>query len=139
MTDEDAFLAALAENPADDVRRLVYADWLEERGEAEKANYLRLACRTVEALGTVEEKPLVERLVVASSNLTAEWRQAAAGRFGLVLYGIPSDRKITVIKLLREIFGWGLAEAKGHAEQLPNHLPILATGEVAQSIRERFP
>lgn len=36
-----AILAALVDNPADDHTRLVYADWLEERGLQEEANILR--------------------------------------------------------------------------------------------------
>lgn len=42
MTDEQAFLDALAADPADDTTRLVYADWLDDRGEAAKAEYLRM-------------------------------------------------------------------------------------------------
>jgi uncharacterized protein (TIGR02996 family) len=34
MTQEDAFLKAILEDPNDDTPRLVYADWLEERGES---------------------------------------------------------------------------------------------------------
>jgi uncharacterized protein (TIGR02996 family) len=41
MTDEAGFLRALQENPADDDARLVYADWLEERGDI-RGEYLRL-------------------------------------------------------------------------------------------------
>ncbi len=33
MSTEDAFLAAIAANPADDLQRLVYADWLDERDD----------------------------------------------------------------------------------------------------------
>ncbi len=33
MSDEAAFLAAIAAAPADALPRLVYADWLEERGD----------------------------------------------------------------------------------------------------------
>lgn len=33
MTHEDALLQAMMENPGDDTPRLVYADWLEERGD----------------------------------------------------------------------------------------------------------
>ena len=36
-----ALLAAVAESPDDDVVRLVYADWLEEQGEADAANFIR--------------------------------------------------------------------------------------------------
>jgi uncharacterized protein (TIGR02996 family) len=45
MTDHDAFLAALETNPGDDLAWLVYADWLEEQGEA-LADVLRKAIRT---------------------------------------------------------------------------------------------
>lgn len=41
MNDEQGFLRILAENPTDNVTRLVYADWLEERQDA-RAHFLRL-------------------------------------------------------------------------------------------------
>ncbi|MGE3804046.1 MAG: TIGR02996 domain-containing protein [Gemmataceae bacterium] len=40
MTEEDGFLAAIRERPADDLRKLIYADWLEEQGDP-RADYLR--------------------------------------------------------------------------------------------------
>jgi uncharacterized protein (TIGR02996 family) len=43
MSDETAFLRAIQANPTDATAKLVYADWLDERGEHEKAEYLRLA------------------------------------------------------------------------------------------------
>jgi uncharacterized protein (TIGR02996 family) len=45
MSDEAAFLRAIQANPADTTAKLVYADWLDEHGEAEKAEYLRLSAR----------------------------------------------------------------------------------------------
>jgi uncharacterized protein (TIGR02996 family) len=42
--DEDAFLRAIAENPADDLPRLVYADWLDEHGHHGRAEFVRLDC-----------------------------------------------------------------------------------------------
>jgi uncharacterized protein (TIGR02996 family) len=43
MTDADAFLQAIRENPADDGPRLIYADWLEERGDP-RAEFIRVEC-----------------------------------------------------------------------------------------------
>lgn len=40
-----AFLQAIRDNPADDTPRLVYADWLDEHGEAERAEFIRVQCR----------------------------------------------------------------------------------------------
>jgi uncharacterized protein (TIGR02996 family) len=34
MTPDEAFLQAVVETPDDDTPRLVYTDWLEERGDA---------------------------------------------------------------------------------------------------------
>jgi uncharacterized protein (TIGR02996 family) len=37
----DAFLGAIIESPEDDAPRLVFADWLEEHGEPERAEFIR--------------------------------------------------------------------------------------------------
>ena len=37
-----AFLAAIAANPDDDTPRLIFADWLEEHGEPERAEFVRV-------------------------------------------------------------------------------------------------
>jgi len=48
MDDETAFLRAILAAPGDPLPRLVYADWLEEQGDADsarRAEYLRAECR----------------------------------------------------------------------------------------------
>src|SRR5688572_5761980 len=48
MSDENAFIRAILADPRDRTLRLVYADWLEERGDAEsdsRAEYLRVECQ----------------------------------------------------------------------------------------------
>jgi uncharacterized protein (TIGR02996 family) len=45
MSDREAFVAAIAANPADDLPRLVFADWLDEHGEAERAEFIRTQIR----------------------------------------------------------------------------------------------
>ncbi|HYT94537.1 MAG TPA: TIGR02996 domain-containing protein [Gemmataceae bacterium] len=42
MTPEAALLQAVVENPADDAVRLVYADWLEEHGDVDRAEFIRV-------------------------------------------------------------------------------------------------
>src|SRR5690349_5167993 len=44
MSQDEAWLRAIAEAPADDAPRLAYADWLEERGDAERAEFIRVQC-----------------------------------------------------------------------------------------------
>src|SRR4051794_4516492 len=41
MTDHDALLRAICENPREDTPRLVFADWLEENGQPERAAFIR--------------------------------------------------------------------------------------------------
>ena len=42
MSDRDAFLSAIAAAPDDDLPRLVFADFLDEHGEAERAEFIRV-------------------------------------------------------------------------------------------------
>src|SRR5438309_7067053 len=42
MSDRDALLAAIREAPRDDAPRLIYADWLDEHGEADLAEFIRV-------------------------------------------------------------------------------------------------
>lgn len=44
MTEREAFIAAVAENPDDDTGRLAFADWLQENGEDARAEFVRLQC-----------------------------------------------------------------------------------------------
>ena len=44
MSDASALLAAIRAAPEDDAPRLVYADWLEEHGQPERAEFIRAQC-----------------------------------------------------------------------------------------------
>src|SRR6476619_208277 len=45
MSDHDALVQAILHAPDDDAPRLVYADWLEENGDADRAEFIRVQCR----------------------------------------------------------------------------------------------
>jgi uncharacterized protein (TIGR02996 family) len=45
MTHDDTFLQAIRSSPDDDTPRLVYADWLEEHGQSDRAAFIRVQCR----------------------------------------------------------------------------------------------
>lgn len=49
---ESAFRAAILAAPADDLPRLVYADWLEEHGRGWRATTIRAGCRLAECMAT---------------------------------------------------------------------------------------
>jgi uncharacterized protein (TIGR02996 family) len=44
-TEQVALWAAIRANPDDDTPRLVYADWLQENGEEERAEFIRVQCQ----------------------------------------------------------------------------------------------
>jgi type IV pilus assembly protein PilB len=44
MTTDDAFLQEIVEHPDEDRPRLVYADWLEEHGDPDRADFIRVQC-----------------------------------------------------------------------------------------------
>jgi uncharacterized protein (TIGR02996 family) len=44
MNQDEAFLHDICEHPEDDTPRLVYADWLDEHGDPDRANFIRVQC-----------------------------------------------------------------------------------------------
>src|SRR6201996_4156202 len=111
MSDEAAFLAALKANPADDITRLVYADWLDEHDEPVKAEYLRLIVGLVSTCDrATRDTPEVTRFFTASQTLPKDWCYATADRFMLVLYDYTD--KVRTIILIHELTAQGLGEAK---------------------------
>ena len=48
-TARDAFLGDSAENPDDDAPRLIFADWLDEHGEARRAEFIRVQVELAKA------------------------------------------------------------------------------------------
>ncbi|HVL16173.1 MAG TPA: TIGR02996 domain-containing protein [Gemmata sp.] len=57
-SDGEILFRAVRENPADDLPRLAYADWLEENGQPERGEFIRLQCEAwhlCPAYGTVTE------------------------------------------------------------------------------------
>jgi len=64
MTTADALTAAVCAAPDDDLPRLVYADWCEESGHAERAEFIRLqvahANHRLPPAGVIREKVLLD-------------------------------------------------------------------------------
>ncbi len=54
MDNEEGFLAAIRSEPTDSTARLVYADWLDERGDR-RSEFLRATCQATSALRRLEE------------------------------------------------------------------------------------
>ncbi len=84
MSDELAFLAAIRQKPEDDLTRLVYADWLEERGDAEsllKSQFLRDEVRVNEIprlLWFDKKELLILPLRKLAETLPVDWKMAVS-------------------------------------------------------------
>jgi uncharacterized protein (TIGR02996 family) len=63
IADERALLNAIIAAPEDDLPRLVYADWLEEHGRAERAEFIRLECELARmGFNPIRRRKLEKRL-----------------------------------------------------------------------------
>lgn len=71
MTHEEAFIQAIREAPSDDAPRLIYADWLEEQGQADRAEFIRVQCRLARLTEEGTQKSIVS--VQAEELLRKHW------------------------------------------------------------------
>ncbi|VTU00198.1 Repeat-companion domain TIGR02996 OS=Singulisphaera acidiphila (strain ATCC BAA-1392 / DSM 18658 / VKM B-2454 / MOB10) GN=Sinac_4455 PE=4 SV=1: LRR_6: LRR_6 [Gemmataceae bacterium] len=93
MSDEDALLGAIRDDPDDDTPRLVYADWLQENGDPERAEFIRLEC---EADRAGRDSPTYVPLLRRSSRLL----EANAGRW----FGPLADERVVEHLITRRGF-----------------------------------
>ncbi len=88
MPDATPFLAAIRAAPDDDAPRLIYADWLDEHGEPERAELIRVQCE----LARRESAELRKR----EAELLAEHRVAFAGPLAAPGLGFRFERGFVV-------------------------------------------
>lgn len=70
--DEEAFLGGIRKKSADNVIRLVYADWLEEREDGHRAEYLRVLCRWLDGHPVID-RTLIDRERELRAGLGRGW------------------------------------------------------------------
>src|SRR5438552_3731260 len=68
MTDDPGLLRAILDDPDDDGLRLVYADWLEEHGEPERAEFIRVQLE-LEPHRFAIDRPRVRQLLAREAEL----------------------------------------------------------------------
>jgi uncharacterized protein (TIGR02996 family) len=77
MHNDADFMKMLLADPADDTTRLVYADWLEEQGDAvsaAKSEFLRLTAQLATGTGTQRDwKKKEKRLQELAAGLDTDW------------------------------------------------------------------
>ncbi len=81
--DEDALLNGIAADPAADLPRLVYADWLEERGQDLRAEFIRVQCEIAKL--EVGPRDVIDRNV----HLWRRQQELLDGHIQALLEGVP--------------------------------------------------
>jgi uncharacterized protein (TIGR02996 family) len=128
MNDDAGFIRAIQEDLNDDGLRLIYADWLEERGDI-RAEYLRLECQL---------KSIPARLAQLRERIDPAWLAAVSKRWKVVLVSFPPERKIYMIKVVREVTGRGLREAVDLVESSPSTVMDNLLIADAEAIAKKF-
>jgi uncharacterized protein (TIGR02996 family) len=85
VTDEAALLRAVLEHPDCDTPRLVYADWCDENGQEDRAEFIRVECR-------VSIPPWDSRDIIRGANLWVALR----GQLATSLPAIPGGHQWAV-------------------------------------------
>jgi uncharacterized protein (TIGR02996 family) len=81
MTDREALLQAILENPDDDAPRLVYADWLDEHGDADRAEFIRVQCELARGASTPRRSEvLTDRARQLQSAHGSRWERDLPGQ-----------------------------------------------------------
>lgn len=88
MTDTEAFIAAIVGRREDDLPRLVYADYLDEQGDADRAEFIRVQC-DLARFGPNDSN------VAAHASLTRRERSLLAAHEREWLNGTPLESYVT--------------------------------------------
>lgn len=75
MTEREMLLRVVCENPDDDTPRLVFADWLDENGEPERAEFIRIQVASArEPAYSTSWHDLVRQACALLAAHAVEWR-----------------------------------------------------------------
>lgn len=115
-----AQLAGIRAMPEDDVRRLVLADWLEERGEGERAEFIRIGVQirrwgcsfkqTAEQPGWKHDCGTDDTGYWLCQPLRSRERELLAGSEGRWMEPSPTPSPVVFQPNNGEQYGWGLRE-----------------------------
>jgi uncharacterized protein (TIGR02996 family) len=83
-------LQAIKDDPEDDTAPLIYADWLEENGQPERAEYIRLSIRESRASTDAERSDLCSRCDEISGRHWKRWLQPLSRD---MVHGLTFDRR----------------------------------------------
>lgn len=110
MTEDDRFRETIKSAPADDLTRLVYADWLDEHDRPVEAEYLRLLS---------ELRRVTARLTTLRGQLDRRWVADINPWCRVVLTRIFPERRLEAVRLVRELTDESMASVRKRVADPP--------------------
>ena len=111
--EEMTFLTAIRTNPGDDLPRVIYADWLDEHGHAQKAEYLRLVTEMHRLFGRLDE---------VRNGLSVGWTAEVTPYCRVVLLRVPERQNFDAAALVIQR-GTGMSQQE--AERIVESAPAI--------------
>src|SRR5579885_1028047 len=109
-------------------------DVVEKLGQMSVLEIIALT-RQLEQQWGVEAKP--QQVQVERKNEKKEEQQSQT-EFAVSLVSYPADKKMSLVKLVRELTGWGLKESKDFVEAAPKVLKEGVTKEEADTLKAKI-
>jgi large subunit ribosomal protein L7/L12 len=91
-----------------------------------------------EAFGVSAAAPAGGMMMMAPGAGAAAEEVVEKTEFDAILDSVPADKKIAVLKIVREITGLGLKEAKDLVEAAPKAVKEAVTKDAAEDIKKRI-
>lgn len=112
-----ALLRAILSDPRDDTPRLVYADWLDENGEPDRAEFIRVQCAIPEAEADVcpSHPKYAAELQGRLDDLRRRERELVDGIMGMGVEILPVVAGLTRTNLAPGGYGWYARDDPGAA------------------------
>lgn len=108
MTDADAFLQTILDDPDDDLPRLIFADWLEEHGDTGRAEFIRAQLeRATLPVGSDRSQQLLGRERTLLRQHGAHWLQPIRQAMGDPQQPGAVRQLVESALGRREITSWG--------------------------------
>jgi large subunit ribosomal protein L7/L12 len=94
-----------------------------------------LVTQIEEAFGVSAAAPVGGMMMAAAAPAEAKEEQT---EFNVELTDVPADKKISILKVVREITGLGLKEAKDLVEAAPKAIKEAIAKEAAEAIKKQI-
>jgi uncharacterized protein (TIGR02996 family) len=142
-SDGDALFRAICEQPWEDTPRLVYADWLEEHGDALRAEFIRVQVE----LARETDKPRIVKLSERADQLHAEsagrWTRGSPTQPGVRIgyelhrgfyHEVAFDGPDAFARFADEVFAWAPIEAVSLRREAGGALRKVLTSRYAERL-----